>query len=469
MRRMLVLMACLAGFTASVSGLSSCGEGGGTGKGGGQGRGGGGGGAGGAGGFAVTVLDANARGQTSLAMAVDPVAERVGVAYFTPRGTQTTADGGAIDDYNLNYVEYNHGVVSGPETIRYMQRVYGLSLAFEPTHKDPVVAYLGGESGFIVGQSFFWFQSDAVYARRSGTTWTETVVARNGGDAPAGNNVSDMGFLVGLWPSILFDPSGTLYFAYRDGHNGQFPLQDWGASDVELWSGPWGGTLAPTVLAAGGKDKKGYGGHNQLVMGASQPAVIYDEMPATADGSGKMVWFTERTADGNWTTPQIIYNVLDTGPLGASFAYDGTDGGREGFGLALGAGSKLSYLNRNPTTGLWSDPDEFFTTGSGGWYPSLAMDPIYHEPAIAFYVCSTRAGRGDTQCLDTENELRVTQRPQSGNWIEVVVDPEGGYAPKLGFFASGKRFVVYRSPHGVEQATGRSLENVGVVKIAVEQ
>jgi hypothetical protein len=56
-----------------------------------------------------------------------------------------------------------------------------------------------------------------------------------------------------------------------------------------------------------------------------------------------------------------------------------------------------------------------------------------------------------------------------GNWREVVVDTEGGYAPKLGFFASGKRFVVYRTPPGVHQATGQSLENVGIVKIAVER
>ncbi len=473
MRRLLVLMVILASFTAGVTGLSSCSSGGGAGTGGGHGAGGGGQGGGSEGGFAITVLDPNARVATYLAMAVDPVAERVGVAYFTPKGTQTiapAADGGTTvnDDYELKYVEYTHGVVSTPETLRVMQRLEGLSLAFEPTHKDPVVAYLGGATSFVVGESIFWFQHEAVYARKSGSTWTETVVARNSGDAPAGNNVSDLGFLVGLWPSILFDPAGNFFFVYRDAHNGEFPLQDWGASDVELWNGPWGGSLAPTVLAAGGKDKKGYGGHLQLVMGASQPAVIYDELPTTADGSGQIVWFNERKADGTWKTPQIIYNVYDTGPFGASFAYDGTDGGTEGFGLALGASSHLTYFNRNPANGTWNTPDPFFSIGSGGWYPSLAMDPIYHEPAIAFYVCSTHDGRGATQCLDTENDLRVSQR-MGGNWREVVVDTEGGYAPKLGFFASGKRFVVYRTPPGVHQATGQSLENVGIVKIAVER
>ena len=46
-------------------------------------------------------------------------------------------------------------------------------------------------------------------------------------------------------------------------------------------------------------------------------------------------------------------------------------------------------------------------------------------------------------CQAIEDELMVIQRV-GGNWQEKVVDKEGGRLIKLGFFASGKRVVVYR-------------------------
>lgn len=463
--RRLMLMVSVLGLTAGgAAGLSSCGGGGGGGTGAGGGRGGGSGGGAANAGFTVTMLDAAARNATYFAMAVDPAQERVGVAYYTPAGTETQA---GHPDYSLKYVEYRQGVVSTPQTLRTMQRMVGLALAFEPTTGDAVVAYLGGAQGFVVGESIFWFQSDAVYRRRSGGTWgPEVVVAENSGQVPSGdpdNNVSDKGFLVGLWPTLLFDSTGKLYFAYRDGHNAQFPQQDWDGSDAELWSGTLP-TLTGTMLKAGGKDKLAWGGHLQLVMGATQPAIIYDQMFLTPDGVASGVWFQERQTNGGWSTPAQLSSVTNT-QTGGSLAFDAT----EGFGLAVtdGASSVLTYRNRNPANGVWSDLDQIFGSGSGGWYPSLAMDPNYHEPAVAFYVCSPRSGTALTSCPDTEDELRVSQRI-SGNWQEQVVDVEGGWAPKIGFFASGKRFVVYRHPPALTSA-GLTVETEGQLKIAVEQ
>ena len=57
----------------------------------------------------------------------------------------------------------------------------------------------------------------------------------------------------------------------------------------------------------------------------------------------------------------------------------------------------------------------------------------------------------------------------AGTWREVPVDSEGGYAPKLEFFASGKRVVVYRTPAAVDPNTGLTVANVGALKLAVER
>jgi hypothetical protein len=93
-------------------------------------------------------------------------------------------------------------------------------------------------------------------------------------------------------------------------------------------------------------------------------------------------------------------------------------------------------------------------SGSGGWYPSLAMDPVNHEPAIAFYVCSPRSGVNPTSCSTPNDELRIAQRV-SGTWRETVVDQGGGYSPKLGFLKSNKRVVVYRVPPALKIAVER--------------
>lgn len=430
--------------------------------GGGGGSTGGGGGGGGLTPFAVSDLDPNAVDATYFAIAVDPVQERVGVAYYSNRGTQMMM---GTPDYDIKYVEWKQGVVSPIQTVRYVQRLAGIALAFDPVTGEPVMSYLGGDPGFVVGQSIFWFQSDAVINRRSGgTTWTETVIATDGDQITCGNPVSDRGFLVGLWPAIAFDSTNKMYLAYRDGHDGQFPMQDWAGSDVELWEGAMPPT-AGSCLAQGGNNKDAYGGHNQMVIGAGdQPAIIYDQMFGTSDSNGINVFFQKRNPNGTWTPTGSLLTVSNT-QTGAVLAYDPT----EGYGIAFvdRGTNELGYVNSvNGTT--WNSIDPVFGSGSGGWYPSLAMDPINHEPAIAFYVCSPRASVIETGCTTTEDKLVVTQRVV-GTWRETVVDTNGGYGPKLAFFASGKRVVVYRTPPAINPTTGLTVTGVGALKIAVER
>ncbi len=452
--------------SVGVVALSGCPseEGGGTGGGGNKG-----GGSGGGGGdqpaFTLFTLDANARETVYYAMAVDPVAERVGVAYFTPNGTSEGVDGGGgqTPNYDLQYVEWNKGTIAAPEKLRVVQRMVGLSLAFDPKSHEPVVAFLGGDPGFMVGKSIFWFQSDAAVMRRVGGTWTEVQIAVD--SAPPPCSPIDVGFLPGLWSSLVFDSTGKMYVSFRDGHSGEFQ-QDWASSDVELMEG--GGEKSLTRRCLTGDHKQAYGGRIQLAIGADdQPAVVYDSAFGGAATSGQNVFFQRRNAtDGTWTPTKPLVTVSNT-MSGASLAYDGTPTG-DGYGVAytdLGT-NQLSYLH-SKTGDTWTVPDSVFGTGTGGWNPSLAMDPVNHEPAIAFYTCSPRSGVPESSCLQGEDDLRVTQRI-GGNWRETVVDVGGGWSPKLAFFASGKRVVAYRTPSSLD-STAKVNPTAGVLMLAVEK
>ncbi len=397
--------------------------------------------------FTLSVLDSAAKSPTYFAVASDPKNQRLGIVYYSARGTETQS---GVPDFDLKYLEWKKGVVSAPETIRFMQRFVGVSVAFQQDG-EPVVAHLGGAAAFVPGESIFWFQGDASLSTRKGGAWTETAVAQNGNEVTCGNPVSDRGPLVGLWPSILNDGTGKLYFAWRDGHDGQYPQQDWGGSDVEMAEGSLS-SLTKRCINAGGNNKQAWGGRIQMAMSKDGPAMVYDQAFGGADTIGNNVIFQKRNADGSWTGGATVLNVSNT-QTGASLAWDS----KEGFGIAVveRASNELKYINSaNGTT--WSAVDPVFGSGSGGWYPSLAMDPINHEPAIAFYLCSPRANVNEGQCKPDEDELRIAQRVD-GQWRQVQVDSEGGYAPKIGFFDNGNRWVVYRNP------------TTGVLKLAVEQ
>lgn len=186
-------------------------------------------------------------------------------------------------------------------------------------------------------------------------------------------------------------------------------------------------------------------------------------MFTSADTDGTNVLFQKRSTTGSWTAPAVLLNVSNT-QTGATLAWDPAEG--DGIAVLDRASNQLSYVN-SLNGSAWNAVVPVFGAGSGGWYPSLAMDPVNHEPAIAFYVCSPRGAVNETGCLTDEDRLVVSQRVV-GTWRETLVDTGGGYHPKLGFFASGKRVIVYRRPPAVDPATGLTIAGVGALKIAVE-
>ncbi|MGA9520014.1 MAG: hypothetical protein WBV82_01040 [Myxococcaceae bacterium] len=372
---------------------------------------------------------------------------RVGIAYYARIEGHTF---GSEPDYELRYVEWNAGQVGQPEVLRKSQRVNGVDIAFQ-ADGQPMIAYIGGDTPLATSQ--FWHQSDAAIARRSaGGTWTEEIVAERGDEAMAGNPVSDRGFLVGLFPALATDGTNT-YFAWRDCHDGQFPQQAWNGSDLEVAAGRQG-SWDKRVVIAGGDDKQAWGGHIQMVMANGQPAIISDQVFGGADGSGSNVAFNRRNADGTWTPTARPIKAIANTQSGPSLDWDPT----LGFAVAVveRADSKLLFTRTIDDGKTWTEPHPVFQSGSGGWYPSLSINPVTHEPTIAFYVCSRSAGSNEGNCVPGDDRLMVSERI-SNIWREETVDVEGAWKPKLEHLADGRRVIVYRDPRS------------GAIKLAVEK
>lgn len=398
--------------------------------------------------FTQLTLDQTGSDLLPLSLAVGP-GDVVGIAYFF-RVTPTSPD------YEIRYLQVSGGQVSPAEKVATVQRVYGLSLAFDSNGR-PAVAYLGGPRDTAAA---FWFQNDMAVSFRSGANqWTESVAVSMGDQAVAGNAVSDSGTVVGINPSLVFNGTQAIV-AYRDVHQGQFAQQDWAGSDLEVATGSPGSWTA-RVVSAGGNDKQAYGGHISMVMAkGTQPALVHDQVFGSPDGTGQNVLFQRRNTDGTWTPKLQVQTVANT-QRGASLAWDST----LGYGIAVvdRSDSKLTFTECKGTTatqctvaGDWTTPDPVFQAGSGGWYPSLAIDPSTHDPSIAFYVCSSSAGANEGGCSPNDDELRVATRI-SGNWREVLVDSEGGWSPKMAYLTSGQRVIAYRHP------------STGALKLAVER
>jgi hypothetical protein len=385
----------------------------------------------------IWTLDSSAMNPDDyIAMAISSD-NRVGVTYYRNINS---------NDSEIRYVEWQNGAVSSIERLPpTVQQKVGLSITFQP-NGQPAVAYLGGSDDGTM--SPFWHQSDAAVSfRQSNGTWVEDIAARVSTDGPTlcNNTVSDaaLNFVLGLWPAIKFIGS-TAYIAYRDVHQGQFPQQDWQGSDLRLaWGTPGNWSRRPVVC--GGDDKKAYGGHIQMVVGAQgRLALASDEIFDSSDGPGTNVLFHQQNMDGSWSgtpwfSPLLTVSNTQKGP---SLAYDST----LGYAIAVVERSQNILLYKESTDGSnWTQQDQVFGQGTGGWYPSVAIDPMFHEPTIVFYICSNQSGVPEGSCPAAQRQLKAAHRVL-GQWTLSTIDPLGGVLPKFGFLSNGKRAVAYRDP-----------------------
>jgi hypothetical protein len=428
----------------------------------------------------------------TLAIAVGPN-DHVGVAYFQitdggfdagillPDGGTDYTQGLFLHNFEVEYLEWAGGTIVTPPqqvTAAPVQITEGITLAFQ-ANGEPAVGYMGGPNK---NQNAYWFQQNAtVNFRSNGATWTETVVDTfsmddppPATDLPNGVDTAATAEIMGLYPSLIID-GGTAWLAYRDVHGGQYPKQDWAGSDLKVAIGTNAGTNWTLCGPAwGGNNKDAWGGHNQLVFGVNGwPAVISDQLPGGPDGPGANVVFFQ---DNNYAckpwvpdyevNPPIAGQIVQgatgwgtgfLGDTGPSMAFDPGPQGL-GYGVAFNcrgcsAGvDQLAFTQCTPPTDCtvgtnWPDPDVFFSAGTGGWWPSLAIDPVLHTASIAVYNCDVAQGTTHDMCPAQTSEIRLWQQV-GNNWTGIQVDPGGYFEPKLGFLSTEQRVVVYQMRDG---------------------
>jgi hypothetical protein len=440
-----------------------------------SGVGGGSGGGGGTGGggalqlYDYYTLDTRFSDRFFMDLVVDQTAgtSRVGIAYVSGRGeipiiylpgdAGITTDGGVDGGvYDIRYVEWENGNVKAPEVADQVERMAGISIDYHPSTGQPAIAYLGGGSDM----SLYWFNSDAELATRDTTgAWTKAAAATTGYMVTCGNPVSDQmaGVVVGIWPAIKYQSNGTLWYCYRDVHTGQYPQGDWAGADVECVHGSPPNSWTRECTYPGGNTKDAPGGRIRMVMINDLPTILWDHVYGGADTRGNDVEvMSHLPTGGGWT---VKYNALRSADTqnGGTIDYDAMT---EGLGVAVLdlTDGVLRYTNRAPGATQWSTADPVVGEGTGGWFPSLAMDPINHEPAIAYYACSSRSGQNASQCQPDYDEVRVTQRTNN-DWAghTETVTTDTATMVKLGFLPDGRKVIAYRDKAGAVKVAVRKV------------
>ena len=390
-----------------------------------------------------------------LAMAVNSD-DSVGVAFFVPKGFSASN----VQLYDIHYLSWKAGVTSAPETVTTgLTNVNGVTLAFQGAGGLPAVAFLGGA---YPGGSPFWTQAQAAIAYRpaGGGAWTVHLAAPdstagNVCSVVTGNGFNDLGLVVGLDPSLQFI-GGSALLAYRDAHYGQSAGGNCDAckSDLKLASGGPTNWTYHAVDCGGFGDEVpnfGWGGHTQMIQGDGLGALVEDEQNVW-ETNGSHVAFRKRNSDGSWAHPpnsqtEPFGDLPGGGPndtlSGPSLAYDS----QLGYGVTVFDNSTdtLYYVESTTPMTQWSSSDPVVGSGSQGWYPSLAYDPSAHQPSIAYYFCSPVAGKPASNCLPSENSLRLATRVGT-SWQTVIIDRGGALLPKLAYLTTGKRIIVYKDP-----------------------
>jgi hypothetical protein len=416
-------------------------------------------------GWTIVPLDTTDGGDDSdLELAVGP-GDVVGVAYYKAYVGDAGTD---FNPYQVRYVQYANGKVSAPSVIDTISHpAYGLSLAIQSSGL-PVVAYLGGASyGMGAAASIYWVNSQALVAyQQAGGTWTQQVANDAQHDMPAQMvnacptlSMTDYGAagvgVLGLFPAIGFDSKGTAYDYFRNVHFGQSigTTSDFASSDINgeiggpaTWTDEW--AYAGNIWNYDGAVQLGLGGHIRMAMVHDQPALVTDEFSSSAgdNNSGENVDFMMRLAStptSDWSCPQRIISAGATW-TGPSMAWDAT------FGYAVtvydAVATKLLYTSS--TDGVtWpgtNNVDDVYA-GAGGWYPSIAISPVTHKPTIADFLCSNVPGpTAIQQCAPAQQAIETRTFTGGSFAAGVVVDPAGGFEPKIGFLSTGKMVIAYR-------------------------
>ena len=397
-------------------------------------------------GFDLTDLPVSTKGPNQRLAAAMAADGRIGVVFYSTIDAQHRS---------VDYLEVGtDGSTKTAKLAASVQRLSQLAVTFDAQGRA-VVAFLGNDPNYVedIKQNpgdggFFWTESDlavAVITSAGASAAVSYPVHGYPDDAQTGLAIDMNSVVVGESPAIAVNGS-ELVVMHRNLHSGQFPVQDYGKSNLEAivgTPGSWTPQVAIEGTDQGGSFVTTGAGEGSSVASLNGLTVAVAAGQSDIDAKLENLYVVSRTGTGasaTWTNKAALFRSLgftgdvDTGPR---IAADAT----AGFGLCWLDKSHGILRYATSRDGVnWGGLEEAFGSGTGGLYPSLAFDPSLHEPAVAFYVCSKSPGAN--ACPVDEQELRVALHRGSA-WRQLTVDRSGGVYPTL-LFNGGQAVVVYR-------------------------
>ena len=281
----------------------------------------------------------------------------------------------------------------------------GCALAVDPAGRA-AMAFVGGESQPL----YYWpFQSDLLLARAGGESWNLETVEEDG--------------VVGLWPSLAFDPLGRPGISYQDLGNG-IDYNDFHLRDLKYAHLGATGWDIETVEEDGG----GY--YTRLQFDAEgQPAIAYCGNPDADTQSVKLAI----QGDYGWEIHVIdAAGECEEGSISARSRPQG------GIGVAFYDGREEDLKYASNSGGTWR-VETVEAHNRVGKYCSLAYGQD-GEPLVSYYYC----GRSTDSDCQGGGDLRLARRV-NGNWETETVDTRGntGMFTSLAVAPGGETWIAY--------------------------
>lgn len=254
--------------------------------------------------------------------------------------------------------------------------------------------------------------------REGDDDWRHETAVSTSGEAEAGHEASDAGYVVGYWPGLAFDSAGEPAVAYRDVHFGGMQADDFRRADLEFVHRDGGNWRAEPVHWA-----EGAGQYNQLLFDSEDQPIIAYYTPTESHVEARLgYWVTWRNGEewervqlfnqGNTEAPALLLDEEDD-RLHLLF-YDSE------FGTPRMA--TLEAWDEFESASAWEFTDSTEIgdpTYDEGYSPSLAQSPE-GTLATAYFRC-TRASDGLGDCAASESAV-VFSYLDGDEWTQEVID-----------------------------------------------
>ncbi len=312
----------------------------------------------------------------------------------------------------------------------------GLSLDFDAQGRANV-AFTGG-----VPEMQYCGGHDAVLATKDATGWTMETAGALSGDSQTGEAASDSGNVVGLWPSLAFDPQGQPAILHKDAHFGSLQHDDKYRADAELaWRN--GGGWSHEAVDYG----EGAGDWNELIFDSEGRPVAFYAITVEAQGTSRHgVWAARRETDGTWNQVRLHAGAIHQ-EISAAIDPLSND-----LLVAFYAASDYAVkLLRLAPEAEFADATAWTSEQVGdarydeGQYVSLAFTPS-GKAALAYHRCK-RYDPGTDGC-NQNDEAAIFALQEGDKWnIEIVKAGSKGSCGEftsLAFDQSGAAHVAFR-------------------------